>query len=120
VESHRIEALTIQIHTDKKTSRNVTLLCTIIEYLQTVEQNNMVSVADPGIRDVYSGYRIRLFPSRIRDPSIFHPGSQIHIKEFKYFNQKNSFLRSRKYDPGCSSRIQESKRYRIQDPYTQH
>jgi hypothetical protein len=40
---------------------------------------------------------------RIRDPIFFHPGARIHIKEFKYFNPKNCFLSSRKYDPGCSS-----------------
>jgi hypothetical protein len=31
--------------------------------------------------------------------------SRIRIKEFKYFNPKKWFLSSRKYDPGCSSRI---------------
>jgi hypothetical protein len=46
----------------------------------------------------------------IPDPTFFHPGSEffpsrIHIKEFKYFNPKTCFLRSRKYDPGYSSRI---------------
>ncbi len=66
------------------------------------------SVADPGlrIRDVYSGSEF-----------FFHTGSwiqgqkdsriRIHIKEFKYFNPKNC-LSSRKYDPGCSSRIRIS------------
>jgi hypothetical protein len=46
------------------------------------------------IRDVYPGSRIRIFPSRIP------------IKEFKYgiLTQK-LFLSSRKYDPGCSTRI---------------
>jgi hypothetical protein len=47
-----------------------------------------VSVADPGCLPW-----IRLFPSR--NPN----------KEFKYFNPKISFLSSRQYDPGCSSRI---------------
>jgi hypothetical protein len=42
------------------------------------------------------------FPSRIPDPNCLHPGSQILIKEFKYFNPKIS---SKKYDSGCSSRI---------------
>ncbi len=56
------------------------------------------SVADPGCL------------SRIPDPTFFHPGSElsssrIRIEEFKYFNQKKWFLSSRKYDPGCSSRI---------------
>jgi hypothetical protein len=41
----------------------------------------------------------------IPDPTFFHPGSRIRLKEFKYFNPKKWFLRSRNYDPGCSSRI---------------
>ena len=45
----------------------------------------------------------------IPDPTFFHPGSRIHITEFKYFNPKKKtkkwFLSSGKYDPGCSSRI---------------
>jgi hypothetical protein len=48
------------------------------------------------------------FPSRIPDPNCLHPGSRILIKEFKYFNPKKGkkwFLSSKKYDPGCSSRI---------------
>jgi len=36
------------------------------------------SVADPGCL------------SRIPDPTFFHPGSRILIKEFKYFNPKKS------------------------------
>jgi hypothetical protein len=53
------------------------------------------------IRDVYSGSGIFY----ISDPgSEFFP-SRIRIKEFKYFNPKKLFLRSRKYDPGCSFRI---------------
>jgi hypothetical protein len=48
----------------------------------------------------------------IPDPTFFHPGSElspsrIRIKEFKYFNPKKWFLSSRKYDPGCSSRISD-------------
>jgi hypothetical protein len=43
--------------------------------------------------------------SWITDPNFFHPGSRIRIIEFMYFNPKKWFLRSRKYDPGCSSRI---------------
>jgi hypothetical protein len=60
------------------------------------------------IRDVYP--RIRIFP--IPDPNFFypgyeffHPGSRVGIKEFEYFSPKKWFLSSRKYDPGCSSRI---------------
>jgi hypothetical protein len=44
----------------------------------------------------------------IPDPIFFHPGSRILVKEFKYFNPKKSkkmVLSSKKYDPGCSSRI---------------
>jgi hypothetical protein len=61
------------------------------------------------IRDVYPGSRIRLFS--VPDPDCLHPGSQILIKEFKYFNPKKIkktkkwFLSSKKYDLGCSSRI---------------
>ncbi len=58
-------------------------------------------VADPGC---LSGIPAPTFFS-IPDPNFFHPGSRIHIKEFKYFNPKNCFLSSRKFDPGCSSRI---------------
>jgi hypothetical protein len=47
------------------------------------------------IRDVYPGSRILIFSSRIL------------IKEYKYFKfyPKKWFPSSRKYDPGCSSRI---------------
>jgi hypothetical protein len=49
----------------------------------------------------------------IPDPTFSHPGSELSpsrilIKEFKYFNPKKTkkrFLSSKKYDPGCSSRI---------------
>ncbi len=90
------------------------------------------------------GYWIQIFS--ILDPrsqvwifSIPGPGSRMHIKEFKYFNQKNWFLSSQKYDPGFHpgsesriwiltfdlsqipfldprSRIQGSKRQWIPDP----
>jgi hypothetical protein len=56
------------------------------------------------IRDVYPGSEF--FPSQIPD----------RIKEFKYFNPKNILLSSRKYDPGCSSRIRIFHPYRIPDP----
>jgi hypothetical protein len=66
------------------------------------------SFADPGCLS-----RIRIF--WITDPNFFHPGSdffpsRIGIKELKYFNPKKWFIISRKYDPGCFSRI------RIPDP----
>jgi hypothetical protein len=59
------------------------------------------------IRDVYHG------------SEFFHPGSRIQGQKdsgsripqrIKYFQPKKLFLSSRKYDPGCSSRI------RIPDP----
>ncbi len=78
----------------------------------------------------------------IPDLNFFHPGSdfflsrfRIRIKEFKYFNPKKWFLRSRKHDPGCWSRIwilifyssripdhwsRGSKRHRIPDPDPLH
>ncbi len=65
------------------------------------------SVADPGCL------------SRIPNPTFFHPGSELSSsripdphQEFKclyILNPKKWFLSSRKYDPGCSSRIQMSK-----------
>jgi hypothetical protein len=52
----------------------------------------------------------------IPDPgSEFFP-SRIRIKEFKYLNPKKLFLRSRKYDPGSSSRILIFDLPRIPDP----
>ncbi len=77
--------------------------------------------------------RIREF---ISDPNFFHPGSRvkkipgsrirIRIKEFKY----KLFLSSRKYDPGCLSRIpypsriqgskSKSTGYQIPDPDPQY
>ena len=69
------------------------------------------------IRNVYAGSKF--FSSQIR--FFFHPGSKF---------SKKMFLSSRKYDPGCSSRIrilifypsriQGSKRHRIPDPDPQH
>jgi hypothetical protein len=71
------------------------------------------------IRDVYPGSNF--FSSRIRTFPISDSGSAS-----KCFNPKNWFLSPRKYDSGCSSRIriqtfypsriQGSKRHRIQDP----
>jgi hypothetical protein len=68
------------------------------------------------LRDVYPGSDF--FPFRIPDPTFSHPGSRIRIKYFKYFNPKKWFLSSRKYDPGCSSRIRIPTFYpsRIPDP----
>ncbi len=58
------------------------------------EKTSVADLPDP-VSDFFS----------IPDPYFFHPGSWILIKEFKYFNPKRWFLSSRKYDPGCSSRI---------------
>jgi hypothetical protein len=43
----------------------------------------------------------------------------MHIKEFKYFNQKKWFLSSQKYDPGFPSRIRilDLDFLSIPDPY---
>ncbi len=38
----------------------------------------------------------------VPDPGSYFFPSRIYIKEFKYFNPKNSFLSPRKYDMGCS------------------
>jgi hypothetical protein len=62
--------------------------------------------------------------SRIPDTTFFHPGSRIHIKEFKVFNPKKivfqalgNMIRILIFYP---SRIQGSKKHRIPDPYPQH
>jgi hypothetical protein len=68
------------------------------------------SVADPGCLSRIPDPGSDFFPSWIPDPNFFHPGSRIHIKDFKYLNPKNGFLSSWKYEPGCSSWI------RIRDP----
>ncbi len=80
-------------------------------YYQSMQRQEVrvsSSVADPGC----------FSRSRILDPNFFHPGSRIRIKEFKYFYPKKCFLTSRKYDPGCSSRIRILTFYpsRIPDP----
>jgi hypothetical protein len=77
-------------------------------------------------RDYFSAFfQCCGFEMFIPDPNFFHPGSQIRIKEFKYFNPKNVLKAL-----GCSfpdpdpvfypSRIQGSKRHRIPDSDTQH
>jgi hypothetical protein len=85
-------------------------------------------------RDVYPGSRIRLFSipgpgSRIRTVSIPDPGSSSeNLSILAPKKAKKWFLSSKKYDPGCSSRIrmltfshpgsriQGSKRHPIPDP----
>jgi hypothetical protein len=42
---------------------------------------------------------------RIPDPSFFHPGSRIRLKELKYFNPNKWFLSTQKYDLFYPSRI---------------
>jgi hypothetical protein len=79
------------------------------------------------IRYVYPGSRIRL--SSIPDPNCLHPGSSSKNLNFSTPKKaKKWFLSSKKYDPGCSSRIpdpdadflpsriQGSKRHPIPDP----
>jgi hypothetical protein len=79
------------------------------------------SFADPGCLSQIPDPESEFFPSQIPDSgskffpswiqifSIPDPGSQIRIKEFKYFNQKNGFsaLRNmiRVFHPGSGSRI---------------
>jgi hypothetical protein len=70
------------------------------------------------IRDVNPGSRIRLFSIPIPDLNCLHPGSRIRTvsipdpgsssKNLSILTQKKAkkwFLSSKKYDPGCSSRI---------------
>jgi hypothetical protein len=52
----------------------------------------------------------------IPDPTFFHPGSRIRIKEFKYLIPKKWFLSSRKYDPGYPSRMLTFYPFQIPDP----
>jgi hypothetical protein len=73
------------------------------------------------------------FPSLIPYPNCLHPRSRVRIKKnLSVLTPKKWFLSSRKYDPGCSSRIPDpdadfypsripgSKRHRIPDPDPQH
>jgi len=52
--------------------------------------------SDSGSEFLYPGSRVKKIPD---------PESRIRIKDFKYFLPNKLFLSSRKYDPGCSSRI---------------
>jgi hypothetical protein len=58
------------------------------------------SIPDPGSDIFHPGSEF--FPSRIPDPNFFHPGS---VSKNLSIKLKKGFLSSRKYDPGCSSRI---------------
>ncbi len=91
-----------------------------IPYLNIVPTNRRNLMAELRIRDGYPGFEF--FPLRIRIFFIPDP----YKKKLSIFNPKKWFLSSRKYDPGCSSRIriltfypsriQGSKRHRIPDP----
>jgi len=99
----------------------------LVPYCLSISQ---VSLPVLPIPDLYP--RIRIFPFRIQGQK--DSGSliriRIRIKEFKFFIPKHWSLSSRKYDAGCSSRIQilivypsliqRSKRHRIPDPDPQH
>ncbi len=57
------------------------------------------------------------FHPRSRVKNIPDPGSGSASKHLStYLTPKTLFLNSRKYDPGCSSRVQRSKKHRIPDP----
>ncbi len=62
------------------------------------------------IREVYPGSDF--FPSRIPDPNFPIPDSGSASKNLSFLTPKKWFLSSRKYDPGCSSRIPDP------DPYS--
>jgi hypothetical protein len=83
------------------------------------------------IRNVYPGSWIQLLS--IPDPNCLHPGSSSkNLSILTPKKQKKWFLSSKKYVPGCSSRIpdpdadflpsriQGSKRHPIPDPNPQH
>ncbi len=63
------------------------------------------------LRELRAHFEVRYhqcFLFRITEPNVFFldPGSQICIKEFRYLNSEKIVSKlSRKYDPGCSSRI---------------
>jgi hypothetical protein len=82
----------------------------------------------------YPGFRILIFHPGSRIQGQKHSGSRIRIrtKQFKYFSSQKFFLRSRKHDPGYSSRIRilifypswildpgGKKKHRIPDPERQ-
>ncbi len=88
------------------------------------------SVADPGCLS-----RIWIFPIPDPDSNVFHPGSRIRNKEFKYFNLNNFSKLSEiwsglfipdpdhnffKFIPNPGSRGQKGTGCRIPDPHTQH
>jgi hypothetical protein len=68
-------------------------------------------VLGSGIRDPGSGIRKKPIPDpgsrgqKAPDPGSGSATLPICNKEFKYLNLPKIFLSSRKYDPGCSSRI---------------
>jgi hypothetical protein len=68
------------------------------------------SVADPGCVS-----RIRLFS--IQDPNCFRPG---YASKNLSTLPKKWFLSSRKYDPGCSSRISDPGVKKAPDPMKPH
>jgi hypothetical protein len=70
------------------------------------------------IRDVYPGSDFSIQDPGSRDKKIPDPGSGSASKNLSIFNTKKLFLSSRKYDPGCSSRIRIQIFYpsRIPDP----
>ncbi len=86
------------------------------------EVNSAMKAGRPGTAWC-TGAFVTISVAHIPDPTFFYPSSElspsrIRIEEFKYFNPKNWFLSSRKYDPGCSSRIRMLTFYpsRIRDP----
>jgi hypothetical protein len=110
VEEER-ERLTILLEEERKKYEDLQFRSNISQYLISQFCGSGMFIPDPG-------------------SDFFHTGSWICIKEFKYFKSKKLFLRSRKYDPGCSSRIRipifypsrikGSKRHRLPDPDPQH
>jgi hypothetical protein len=63
-----------------------------------------ITEVDSGVVDPECLSRIRMFSNP--DPHLFHLGSRIPASnKLSILTPKNWFLSSRKYDPGCSSRI---------------
>ena len=66
------------------------------------------------IRDVHPGSDF--FPSQIPDPNFSIPDPGSASKNLSILPQKKWFLSSRKYDPGCLSRISDPVVKKAPDP----
>jgi hypothetical protein len=116
----------VESETEEESEPRITYNQTQIRYVTELFVIKLYIIPVWRIRDVYPGSRIRLF-------SIPDPGSSSkNLSILTLKKAKKWFLSSKKYDPGCSSRIpdldadflpsriQGSKRHPIPDPDPQH